>query len=221
MAKDLEKEECGCGCGHNHTEEKECCGGHNHEDGHECGCGHNHEKKIEELRAKLAAEKAAGNGNVVSDGKVITVEFKVYDHNTGELLEDTKEIAPFFYIQGMEEFIPKIEKALEGNKVGFATTVVVPMEEGYGEHDEELVMEMDRAEFADFEDIYVGLDFIADLEDGEEQSFVITEIEDDTVVADGNHPFAGKDVKFEIEVIGIREATDKELEFGEPLFEGF
>ena len=65
------------------------------------------------------------------------------------------------------------------------------------------------------------LDFIADLDDGSEQSFVITKIEDDVVTADGNHPFAGRDVRFEIEVTGVREATEKEIEGGEPLFQGF
>ena len=221
MEKEMEKD---CCCGnheHKHEEGHECCGGHNHEEGHECGCEHNDEARIKELREKLAAERAAGNKNVVSDGKVVTVEFKVFDNDNNELLEDTKEVGPFFYIQGMEAFVPKIEEALSGKKAGSLEKVILTKEEGYGEHEEDLVMEMNREDFAEFEDIYVGLDFIADLEDDSEQSFVITKIEDETVVADGNHPFAGRNVRFELEVIGVREATDKELEFGEPLFEGF
>lgn len=207
MAKDLEKE---CCCGEHD---------HHHEDG--CCCGHTDEKKIQELREKLAQERAKGNTNSVSEGKVVTVEFKVYDNDTDELLEDTKEVGPFFYIQGMGAFVPKIEEALTGKKAGYKDTITLTVEEGYGEHDEELVVEMDRKDFVEFEDIYIGLDFIADLEDGSEQSFVITKIEDDVVTADGNHPFAGRNVRFELELIGVREATEKELEFGEPLFEGF
>ena len=218
---DKEKE---CCCGHDHEKEHECCGGHehhhHHEDG-ECCCGHNHEDKIKELREKLASERAKGNTNTISEGKVVTVEFKVYDNDTNELLEDTKEVGPFFYIQGMGAFVPKIEEVLTGQKAGYKDTVSLTVEEGYGECDEELVVEMDRKDFVEFEDIYVGLDFIADLEDGSEQSFVITKVEDDVVTADGNHPFAGRNVRFELEVLGVREATDKELEFGEPLFEGF
>ena len=218
---DKEKE---CCCGHDHEKEHECCGGHEHhdhlEDG-ECCCGHNHEDKIKELREKLASERAKGNTNTISEGKVVTVEFKVYDNDTNELLEDTKEVGPFFYIQGMGAFVPKIEEVLTGQKAGYKDTVSLTVEEGYGERDEELVVEMDRKDFVEFEDIYVGLDFIADLEDGSEQSFVITKVEDDVVTADGNHPFAGRNVRFELEVLGVREATDKELEFGEPLFEGF
>ena len=218
---DKEKE---CCCGHDHEKEHECCGGHehhhHHEDG-ECCCGHNHEDKIKELREKLASERAKGNTNTISEGKVVTVEFKVYDNDTNELLEDTKEVGPFFYIQGMGAFVPKIEEILTGQKAGYKDTVSLTVEEGYRERDEELVVEMDRKDFIEFEDIYVGLDFIADLEDGSEQSFVITKVEGDVVTADGNHPFAGRNVRFELEVLGVREATDKELEFGEPLFEGF
>lgn len=218
---DKEKE---CCCEHDHEKEHECCGGHehhhHHEDG-ECCCGHNHEDKTKELREKLASERAKGNTNTISEGKVVTVEFKVYDNDTNELLEDTKEVGPFFYIQGMGAFVPKIEEVLTGKKAGYKDTVSLTVEEGYGERDEELVVEMDRKDFVEFEDIYVGLDFIADLEDGSEQSFVITKVEDDVVTADGNHPFAGRNVRFELEVLGVREATDKELEFGEPLFEGF
>lgn len=157
----------------------------------------------------------------IEEGKVVTLDFKVFDNKNNELLEDTKEVGPFFYIHGFEYFVPKIEEELEGKEVGYKTTIVLPSEEGYGEYDEDLIVEMDRQDFVEFEDIYEGLDFIADLDDGSEQSFVITKIEDDTVTADGNHPFAGKDVKFEIEVKGVREATEKEIEAGEPLFEGF
>lgn len=206
MTKDLEKE---CCCGHEHHHEEECC------------CGHTDEKKIQELREKLAQERAKGNTDSVSEGKVVTVEFKVYDNDTNELLEDTKEVGPFFYIQGMGAFVPKIEEALTGKKAGYKDTITLTVEEGYGERDEELVVEMDRKDFVEFEDIYIGLDFIADLEDGSEQSFVITKIEDDVVTADGNHPFAGRNIRFELELIGVREAKEKELEFGEPLFEGF
>ncbi|NME36097.1 peptidylprolyl isomerase [Fusobacterium sp. FSA-380-WT-3A] len=206
MAKDLEKD---CCCEHDHHHEDGCC------------CGHTDEKKIQELREKLAQERAKGNTNSVSEGKVVTVEFKVYDNDTDELLEDTKEVGPFFYIQGMGAFVPKIEEVLTGKKAGYKDIITLTIEEGYGEHDEELVVEMDRKDFVEFEDIYIGLDFIADLEDGSEQSFVITKIEDDVVTADGNHPFAGRNVRFELELIGVREATEKELEFGEPLFEGF
>lgn len=157
----------------------------------------------------------------IEDGKVVTLEFKVYDNKTNELLEDTKEFGPFFYIHGFGNFVLKIEELLAGKEAGFKDTISLSVEDGYGEYDKEMVVEMDRADFSEFEDLYEGLDFIADLEDGTEQSFVITKIEDDKIIADGNHPFAGKETRFELEVIAVRDASEKEVEMGEPLFEGF
>ncbi|MFK4785355.1 peptidylprolyl isomerase [Fusobacterium sp. MFO224] len=157
----------------------------------------------------------------IEEGRVVTLEFKVYDNKTNELLEDTKDVGPFFFIQGFGNFVLKVEEALEGKEVGFKDKIVLSPEEGYGERDEEMIVEMDRDQFVEFEDLYEGLDFIADLEDGGEQSFIIKEISDDKILADGNHPFAGKEVRFELEVKGVREATEKEVEVGEPLFEGF
>lgn len=157
----------------------------------------------------------------IEEGKVVTLDFKVYDNKNNELLEDTKEVGPFLYIQGFGNFVLKVEEALEGKGVGFKSKIVLTPEEGYGEREEDLIIEMDREQFLDFEDIYEGLDFIADLEDGEEQSFIIKEILDDKIIADGNHPFSGREVRFEVEVKGVREPTEKEVEAGEPLFEGF
>lgn len=157
----------------------------------------------------------------IEEGKVVTLEFKVYDKSNGELLEDTNDVGPFFYIQGFGQFVPKVEEALEGATKGFTTTIELSPEEGYGEYDEELIVEMKREEFVEFEDIYEGLDFIADMDDDTEQSFVITKIEDDVITADGNHPFSGKDLKFEITVTDVREATESEIEHGHVHFHGF
>lgn len=157
----------------------------------------------------------------IAESNVVTLEFKVYDNDTNELLEDTKEVGPFFYIHGLGNFVPKIEETLEGQEKGFKTVMTLTPEEGYGDYDEELVEEMAKADFEEFEDIYEGLEFIADMDDGTEQQYVITAIEDDVVIADGNHPFAGKNIRFEVEVTGVREATEKELEHGHPHFEGF
>ena len=104
---------------------------------------------------------------------------------------------------------------------GFTTTIMISPEEGYGNYNEELIEEMNKSDFIEFDDIYEGMEFIADMDDGTEQQYVITSINDDIVIADGNHPFAGKNLRFEVEVTGIREATVKELEHGHVHFHGF
>ena len=157
----------------------------------------------------------------VSKDNVITLEFKVYDNDTNELLEDTKEVGPFFYIQGHEQFVPIVEKTLEGKEKGYKTTIMISPEEGYGHYDADLVEGMSRADFEDFDDIYEGMEFIADMDDGTERDFTITSIENDVVMVDGNHPFADKNLRFEVEITDVRKATPEELEHGHVHFQGF
>ncbi|MGL5052529.1 MAG: FKBP-type peptidyl-prolyl cis-trans isomerase, partial [Cetobacterium sp.] len=83
----------------------------------------------------------------IEEGKVVTLEFKVYNKDNGDLLEDTQDVGPFFYIQGFGNFVPAIEEALEGQEKGYTTTIELTPEEGYGDYDEELIIEMDRSEF--------------------------------------------------------------------------
>lgn len=157
----------------------------------------------------------------IENDKVVTLDYKVYDMKTGEILEDTKEFGPLLYLTGHNNFVPAIEEALEGKEKGFSTIIELTPEQGYGEYDEDLVIEMEKSDFEDFDDLYEGLDFIADMEDGSELTFVITEVKDDVVITDGNHPFAGKNLKFDIVVTDVREATDDELEKGAAHFHGF
>ena len=157
----------------------------------------------------------------IGENKVVTLEYKVYDADTKELLESTEELGPYFYIQGMGQFLPKVELALDGKTKGFKRNVDIPMEEAYGDYDEELVEELTKADFADFDDIYEGMEFVVELEDGSEMVAVITEIDGDKVFTDSNHPFSGRNLSFEIEVADVREATDEELAHGHVHFHGF
>ena len=147
----------------------------------------------------------------IGENKVVALDYKVYDADTKELLEDTAELGPYYYIQGMGLFLPKIEAALDSKSKGYKTTIEIPMEEAYGDYDEELVEELTKADFADFEDIYEGMEFVVELEDGTEMISVITEIDGDKVYTDSNHPFSGRNLLFEVEVADVREATDEEL----------
>ncbi|MGL4403462.1 MAG: FKBP-type peptidyl-prolyl cis-trans isomerase [Fusobacteriaceae bacterium] len=158
----------------------------------------------------------------IEENKVVTLNFTVYDNDTNEVLESTTDLGPFFYIHGIGAFIPKIEESLEGKDKGYQTTLTLAPEEGYGDYDAELVDEMDKADFEEeFDDIYEGMEFIADMDDGSELSYIVKEIDDEKVIVDGNHPFAGKNLRFEVTVTDVRDASDEELEHGHPHFHGF
>lgn len=156
---------------------------------------------------------------IVSKDKVVTLNFEVYDVSNDELLESTENDMLFSYIQGIDSFIPKIEEALEGKKVGDKVSVEVSVEEGYGDYSEELIVELPKTDFEGFDDIFVGMEFEVELDNGDERDFYITDILEDTIMADGNHPFAGRDLRFEVEVVEVREATEEELEDGFPAHE--
>jgi len=154
----------------------------------------------------------------IEEGKVVFLNFVLTDEK-GEILEDTREVGDFSYIHGLGDFIPKVEEVLEGKTKGFESKIVVEPAEGYGDYSEELIYEMPKSDFEGFDDIYVGLDFQAETEEGV-IPLSIVEITDETIIADGNHPFAGKTITFELKVSDVREATEEELEHGHVHTEG-
>ena len=156
---------------------------------------------------------------VVEKNMVVTLDFEVFNTENNEMLEATSNDVSFSYIHDVESFIPKIEKELDGKKIGDRVSVEVSPEEGYGVYDESLVIELSKSEFEGFDDIYVGMDFDVEMDNGEEREFYIIDILDETILADGNHPFAGKNIRFEIKVEDIREATEDELADGYPYLE--
>ena len=117
--------------------------------------------------------------------------------------------------------IADIVKYMDSQSKGHKVKIEIPMEEAYGDYDEELVEELTKADFADFDDIYEGMEFVVELEDGTEMIAVITEIDGDKVYTDSNHPFSGRNLLFEVEVADVREATDEELDHGHVHFHGF
>ncbi len=155
----------------------------------------------------------------IEENSIVSLEYKLYDAETKEILEETSELGPYYYIQGFGQFLPKIEAALDGKSKGYKTTVEVSKDEAYGDYNPELVEELTRADFADFDDIYEGMEFVVELDDGNESFAVITEIDGDKIFTDSNHPFSGRDLLFEVEVAGVREATAEELDHGHVHFD--
>ncbi len=109
-------------------------------------------------------------------------------------------------------FVP-IEEALEGKKVGDEVVVKLQPEDAFGEYDEELVEIESRANFP--ENIEVGMQFERVSEEGEEEGlYTVTDIADDRVVIDGNHPLAGTALVFSCTVAAVRAASAEELSHG-------
>jgi FKBP-type peptidyl-prolyl cis-trans isomerase SlyD len=149
----------------------------------------------------------------IAKNTVVTVEYSLSD-TLGNLIEQGQE--PMVYLHGgYENTLPKIEEALDGKAVGFNETIQVEPEDAFGEYDAELVKIEDRARLPS--PIEVGMQFEGtpeESDDGESIIFTVTEIAEGKVVLDGNHPLAGIALRFTLNVIDVREATDEEIAHG-------
>ncbi|HZW21596.1 peptidylprolyl isomerase [Noviherbaspirillum sp.] len=147
----------------------------------------------------------------IAKNTVVTVHYKLSDAQ-GNLIEESRD--PMVYLHGgYENTLPKIEEALEGRDVGFETTIQVEPDDAFGEYDPNLIKIEPRNRLP--EPVEIGMQFEGTPDDAEGADdsiiFTVTDIADDQVVLDGNHPLAGMALRFTLNVAGVRTATDEEV----------
>ncbi len=145
---------------------------------------------------------------------VVTLTFELYD-SEGTLLEATEE--PITYLHGGHSgMLPKLEEALNLKKIGDAVSVDVEPADAFGDYDPDLV----KIETADRlpPEVEVGMQFETYANPGDDPGsgvvFTVTDIADGKVVLDGNHPWAGKRLRFDCRILDVRAATAEEVEHG-------
>jgi len=153
----------------------------------------------------------------IENDKVALIEYTLTD-SKGEQM-DASNGNPLAYLHGHGNLIPGLEKELADKTVGDKFTTTVPAVEAYGERIDALIQTVSNEMFQGVDNLEIGMRFEAQSEQGM-HSVEITAIEGDQVTVDGNHPLAGLDLTFEVEVIGVREATKEELEHGHAHGEG-
>ena len=121
----------------------------------------------------------------------------------GSVFDSSVERDPLEFQLGQEQLIPGFEKAVVGMEVGQSKTVNIPADEAYGPHRQELVLEVGRSEFPDEIKPKVGEQLRMRQPDGREFRVWVTAEAEDTVTLDGNHPLAGKDLTFDLQLIEI------------------
>lgn len=131
----------------------------------------------------------------------------------GVLVDEALVNQPLEYLHGHNNLVEGLEKALEGKAVGDTFEVRVSPEEGYGEYNENMVQRVPKDVFMGVDELEVGMRFIADTDLGP-LPVVITEVDGDEVVVDGNHMLAGQELLFSVEVVATREATLEEIAHG-------
>ncbi|WP_342373806.1 peptidylprolyl isomerase [Myxococcus stipitatus] len=149
----------------------------------------------------------------ITKDSVVSIDFKLH-LGDGEIIDESDAGDPLVYLQGHEQLVPGLEKALEGKVKGDAFSVVVPPEEGYGPYDDEGIEVVPRDMFPPDLKLEAGGILTAEDPDGDEVEFLVKSVNEKEVTVDYNHPLAGKTLHFDGKVTDVRAASKEELEHG-------
>lgn len=132
----------------------------------------------------------------------------------GELIESSMESGPLEYLHGHNNLIPGLENALTGMSAGDFKEVHVKAVDAYGEVDQDAFVEMDRSHFPPNFPVEVGRQLRVRTGDGHLMNASIASFTDSSVRLDLNHPLAGKNLDFTARIVGLRAASELELQSG-------
>src|SRR5882672_6242200 len=148
----------------------------------------------------------------ISADRVVTIHYTLKD-DSGAVLDSSAGGEPLAYIQGHGNLVSGLEKALEGKQDGASLDLSLAPADGYGVRDEALVQRVPKRTLQGSGEIKKGMQFQARTQDGM-RLFTVTAVVGDMITLDGNHPLADQNLHFNVEVVGVREATGEELEHG-------
>lgn len=148
---------------------------------------------------------------IISKNSAVYFHYSLSDEN-GSVIDASPEDSPMPYLQGHNNIIPGLEKAMEGKKSGDVMVVTVEAKDAYGERQEQMVQKIPRESFK-AEDIKVGMRFEATTPKGK-LSVAVIELTEKNVTVDGNHQLAGKKLTFDVRITDVRKATEEEVSHG-------
>jgi len=148
----------------------------------------------------------------ISNNAVVKLHYAVSD-SEGTLIDSSYDHQPLAVIHGTGYLIPGLEKALEGKEAGAKFEVDVKAQDAYGERYDEYVQTVPKEVMQGIDDLQIGTQLRATTDDGE-QTVIVIDVTDDEITVDGNHPLAGIDLNFDVEILEVREATEEELAHG-------
>lgn len=136
------------------------------------------------------------------DGDTVKVHYTGTLEN-GEVFDTSKEREPLEFQLGQGQLIPGFEKAVIGMAEGDSTTVDIPSDEAYGEVRDDLIINVPKDQLPDDVEPQIGMQLQVNQQNGQPIPVRITEIKDEELILDANHPLAGKDLKFEIKLLEV------------------
>lgn len=160
----------------------------------------------------------SNEANQVAADKVVSIHYKLTS-DEGKVIDQSGE-QPLDYLHGHENIVPGLERQLHGKNEGDKLNAVIPPEEAYGKRVDDAQKELPREAFPDDAPLEPGAQFAAQGPDGNLIPLWVLKVDDEQVLVDLNHPLAGETLNFEVEIVGVRDATSEEKEHGHVHGEG-
>jgi peptidylprolyl isomerase len=144
-------------------------------------------------REKVAQAKTGDTVRVHYEGQL----------SDGTIFDSSLERKPIEFILGQDTVIPGFEQAVIGMEVGESKDVSIPPEDGFGDYSEDLVVNIEKTILPPDINPELGMQLEVSSEEETPRVFTIADIAEDLITLDGNHPLAGKEIAFKIELLEI------------------
>ena len=148
----------------------------------------------------------------IGKDKIVSIDYTLTG-DTGQVIDSSQGKPPLAYLHGAGNIIPGLEDALEGKSEGDNVKVTIQPDQAYGPKDQRLIQQVPKAAFQGVQEIQAGMQFQANTQQGP-RIITVIDVQGDQVTIDANHPLAGQTLNFDVNVVGVREATQEELTHG-------
>ena len=165
-----------------------------------------------ELKAMIQQymERMNGDKMTIEKNSVVSMFYELKDANTNEVLESNLYSQPISFILGKGQILESLEEEVMKLDCPSNADVVIKKEKGLGEYDENAVQTLPKEQFAGI-DLKVGMELFGEGENGETVRVTVKEIGENDVTIDYNHPYAGRDLLFSLNIIDARAASEDEI----------
>lgn len=151
----------------------------------------------------------------IAKDRVVDIEYVLFDAR-GRVIDGTEEGETLSYLHGSQELLPRLQEALDGRSAGDGLCVELRAADAYGRRDPKKVQVVPRSAFDPRRELRVG-NQVPYFSPAGVFTMWVAEVDEERVVLDGNHPLAGRDLRFAILVNQVRDARPEELEKGRTL----
>jgi FKBP-type peptidyl-prolyl cis-trans isomerase SlyD len=149
----------------------------------------------------------------IQENQIASFHYRV-ENGEGKLIDQSEKDQPLSFLSQSEAILPKLEAELSQMEIGEKRELTLQPEDAYGTHKPELIQQMSRSQFPPDATVEPGAQYTARDQNGRHFPFVISKVDGDDVTIDYNHPMAGETLTFNVELVGVRDASEEEIAHG-------